>query len=244
MVTELSTRIARNQQYEGTDNTNPWQSQHFAMHRSSVLTTVQCVWDRDETFAWMTTEEQLNIGSDSGDDVGGGTGAWAVYVDGVALDGTLVQEVVVLGATTANAMRHINRMVVVAAGAGGTNAGNIRATDAAGNTIGFIVAGEGISQTGALSVPTGYQWLLRSIHGSGVLQGGATYMQVSSRIRTALTDPWYEAVKFELASIATAFMFDPAPVMEPGMDIEFRCVSDVAGPRIGMFVSYIEIDVS
>lgn len=101
------------------------------------------------TFTPMSTAGTLSIVSSSTDDDLIGTGAQKITITGIDSNRLAITEVVDMDGTTtvttSNSFLGVNSAVITQAGSGKTNAGNITITGD-GNTQGYIVAGEGITQ--------------------------------------------------------------------------------------------------
>lgn len=123
--------------------------------------TTEDVWTAGGTKTIFTAAEIINISSASANDDVGGTGATTLLVGGLDGDYNLQQEIVLMDGTTTvstvNTYREVNRVRVIGAGSGRTNAGAISlvgATTAAAHAT--IPAGVGITQQSHFTIPAGY----------------------------------------------------------------------------------------
>lgn len=166
--------------FKGTA-TNPDVSYKVVFADSPVLTadTITEIWPNPAgSMEHPTTNETLSIVSSSIQDDSGGTGIDAVFVEGLDGDYLPQSELVILDGTTpatsANTYRHvyeINCLNVTTSGT--TNAGNISITNSSsGERLGYVEAGDSISEHGQFVVPAGYNALLLDFHVSAFKDGG------------------------------------------------------------------------
>lgn len=110
------------------------------------------------TIPWLSSATSLEIVSDSAADAAAGTGARTVSIDGLNANYSRVSQTVTLNGTTAVAIPTqliaINRLRVLSAGTGLTNAGLITVRNAgAGTSRCLIPIGRSISQSSGYTVP-------------------------------------------------------------------------------------------
>lgn len=126
------------------------------------------VWSGGGLYPWMTGATSLEIVSDSAADAAAGTGARTVTIAGLDTTYTEISQTVTLNGTTAVAIPtqlfRINGALIITAGSGGVNAGNLIVRDAgAGTTRAVIPLGYGITRQSQFTVPLGYTLQITSI---------------------------------------------------------------------------------
>lgn len=140
-------------------------------HNPAAGTSAEDVWAAGGTYAFYpTTAQAMEVVSTSVEDdpekadTNPGTGAWTVQVYGLDSDWVEQTETVTLNGTgvvaLANTYIRMYRAIVLTAGTGETNAGNIIVRIAsAGATGAYIAAGDGQTQQAIYTVPAGKQAL-------------------------------------------------------------------------------------
>lgn len=117
----------------------------------------------------LSVAQTCTVSSSSSADTFTGTGARQVEVAGITTDGTEVTEIVNLNGTsnvdTTNPYSIIHRVVVLSAGSGKVNAGNISVKDKATGTsvIGFVEIGRSITDQCFYQVPAGKNLTIRKV---------------------------------------------------------------------------------
>ncbi len=137
-----------------------WIGQH-RFGRNSDVDAAEDIWSYGGDWVAPTAARIHAIVSDSGNDTSAGTGARTVQVSGLNGSYAITTETVTMnGATpvnTANSYVIIHHMLVLTAGSGGTNAGNITATAATDSTVSaYMVAGYAHTHLGIYQIPAGY----------------------------------------------------------------------------------------
>lgn len=129
--------------------------------------------------ALRTAAAAIEVVSSSLDDDGSpaGTGAQTIRVYGLDVNYVEISEDFVLNGTTAvtgtKQFFRINQAVVLTAGSGKTNAGNITIRDTgAGTTRSYIAASRSVSEVGVWTVPAGHKmyaqgWMIASRDATG-----------------------------------------------------------------------------
>lgn len=136
-----------------------------AMMNPAVSSTPETLWPEGGRYSWPTAASVVTVSSDNANDTSAGTGARAIYIDGLAANYSQQVEMVVTNGTTAVSTTQqffrINAVYVVSAGSTGWNVGNIyvgTGTVTAGKPAAvwnLIPATYGVSQSGIFTVPKG-----------------------------------------------------------------------------------------
>lgn len=137
----------------------------------SAGATKDC-WGASSDMDYPTSAEVLDIVSSSIQDDIGGSGTDAVFIEGLDGDYSPISELVILdGTTTVNSTKsyvhvsEINCLNITTSGT--TNAGNITITNTtSGQNLGYVNAGDSISEHGQLVVPAGYNAIMITIEAS------------------------------------------------------------------------------
>lgn len=115
--------------------------------------------------AIMLTGDTLDISSDDANDAAAGTGAQSLLLVGIDENANPVTEIIALNGlttvTTVNQYLGINRAVVLASGATGSNAGNITLSDT-GATVGiqaYLPAGGSVTEQCIFHTPINHTFL-------------------------------------------------------------------------------------
>lgn len=126
-----------------------------------------------------TAAETLAVVSSSIQDDSGGTGVDAVFIEGLDGDYLPQSELVLLDGTTpatsTNTFLHVSEINCLnITTSGTTNAGAISITNSSsGDRLGYIEAGESISEHGQFIVPAGYNALILDFYVSAFKDGGS-----------------------------------------------------------------------
>lgn len=152
---------------------------------------------------YLTSAEKMNIKSTSIQDDADlvGTGAWTLEISGVDNDGAAISEVVTLNGTanvlTDKLYLRINSMLILTAGSGEMNAGNITATAQNAATIqDEMDATESISQSSHYTVPLGHTLYLTRAELNAGKDGGGTQPEIEfkelRRSKVTPDAPWVQ----------------------------------------------------
>jgi len=169
--------------------------------------TEETVWPYDGLINHPTSEMVMTVSSDSVDDVDvTGTGAWSVLIEGLDADFREISEVVLLdgqtGVSTTKQYIRINRMSVLTAGTGKSNAGHIY-IGSGDVTAGLpavvynlIDIGYNASTTAHYTVPAGYTaYLAEGVFTAGQSAG-------STEIRGKLVTMPPNGIRYTAAVVA------------------------------------------
>ncbi len=126
------------------------------------------MWSGGGLYPWMTAATSLEIVSGSANDAAAGTGARTVTIAGLDANFAEVSQTVTLNGIAAVAiptqLYRIQSALVVTAGSGGFNAGDITIRDAgAGTTRALLPLGYGITRQSQFTVPAGFTLQIISI---------------------------------------------------------------------------------
>lgn len=170
-------------------------------HNPDVGTSFEIISHDGGTYPFPTEDTTMTISSTDANDTVAGTGARAVLVQGLNSNYQEIQEVVALNGTTAvtlaNQYFRINDFIVLTAGTGKTNAGEIYVgygTVTAGvpaNTMESCHAGQARGETALYTVPSGKCFVINKLF-VGVDKGKTA----SIRIKRILNG--VEAVELEI----------------------------------------------
>lgn len=132
------------------------------------LATSEDVWTGGGVYPWMTGATALEIVSSSAADAAAGTGARTVTINGLDAAWAEVSQTVTLNGITPVAiptsLYRINSALVVTAGTGKTNAGDITIRDSGGGTTRAILPlGYGMTRQSQYTVPAGYTLQIHSL---------------------------------------------------------------------------------
>lgn len=126
------------------------------------------VWTGGGLYPWMTGATSLEILSSSVNDAAAGTGARTVLINGLDASYNPLSQLLTLNGTTAVAVPtqlfRIQSALIMSAGSGGVNAGDITIRDAgAGTARAVLQLGYGITKQSQFTVPTGFTLSVNSI---------------------------------------------------------------------------------
>lgn len=187
-----------------------------------TATVPETVWPLGGLVAFRSAAAVVEIVSSNAADAATGTGARTVRIDGLDADYVEVSETLTLNGTTPVVgvveFLRINSVVVVTAGTGKVNAGNITLRDSgAGTTRSYIDAGRGRAEVGVFTVPAGHKIM-------------ATDWVVSSEIITGHTGADFEfwttkggvrSISWALTGAGTSSVYPTIPhPFEEKTDIE------------------------
>ena len=134
---------------------------------SSVGNSVETIWQQGGLYSYPPSASTMTVSSSDVNDTSAGTGARTVLISGLDASYNEASETITLNGqtavTTVNSYIRVNRAIVLTAGSGGANAGNIyvgTGTVTAGvpANIYTIINGDGSNQTLQCfwTVPAGY----------------------------------------------------------------------------------------
>lgn len=138
------------------------------------------LWASGGTYVQATVAATLSIVSSSAADTSAGTGARTISINGLDSNYADVTETITLdGATpvvTSSLWWFVNKIIVLTAGTGDTNAGTISVTSTGAGTpiMATVVIGKGQSQSAIYQVPSGYTGYLFQYLGGFQIAIGAT----------------------------------------------------------------------
>lgn len=172
------------------------------------------------TLTIMTSGATLDCVSDDANDTSAGTGARAIYIDGIDGSGDPQAEVVTLNGTTAvttvNSYLGVNRIFILSAGSSGLNEGNITVFETSGTTTqGYIPVGAGVTQQCFYHTPLGaslqIDFILPSVY---KLSGGGTpRVEINGYSYSRVTGVTYNVFKEKIdVSVGTG---EPIPLQNP-----------------------------
>lgn len=133
-------------------------SREVLLGNLGTFTTSEVAFGNIQNWTKLSSAETMDVTSSSTADDLGGTGANTIFITGVDGDYAEISEVLNMDGTstvvTANSYLFINRVYVVFAGSGETNAGNITLTATTAGTVqGYVRAGISISEELRYCVP-------------------------------------------------------------------------------------------
>lgn len=130
-------------------------------HNQTMAAVWELVYARSQAYTWLNAADTLHIMSDNGNDAALGTGARTVYIWGLDSDWNEIAETITMNglAAVVSTLEYlrVQGAVVVTAGTGGQNAGNISIMDSAeALTLQYIEALLNKAQAALYAVPAGY----------------------------------------------------------------------------------------
>jgi hypothetical protein len=134
---------------------------------SNVGNSVETIWQQGGLYSYPPSASTMTVSSSDVNDTSAGTGARTVLISGLDASYNEASETIILNGqtavTTVNSYIRVNRAIVLTAGSGGANAGNIyvgTGTVTAGvpANIYTIINGDGSNQTlqAFWTIPAGY----------------------------------------------------------------------------------------
>ena len=134
---------------------------------SSVDNSVHTIWQQGGLYSYPPSASTMTVSSSNVNDTSAGTGARTVLISGLDASYNEASETITLNGqtavTTVNTYIRMNRAIVLTAGSGGANAGNIyvgtgTVTSGVPANIYTIINGDGSNQTlqAFWTVPAGY----------------------------------------------------------------------------------------
>lgn len=221
---------------------------------ADIDSTTETVWAQSAVYTVPTAAQTLNIVSTSTADTSAGTGARTVQVTG--LDGNYneqVETVTMNGTTnvlTTKSYIAVNRLVVLTAGSGFSNAGIIRATQSTSAlVVRSIPALGGVSQAAIYTVPNGKAVMIKNLVLGASKTSGGTAPVVTFNVwaKVALTGVHYKVKDYILdASIQSSLPSIEFPFATPqiaGTTIEVKATSDQNNTKVTAEFLRISYDV-
>jgi hypothetical protein len=188
------------------------------------------IWVGGGLYPWMTASTALEIISTSANDASAGTGARTVLVSGLDINYVAVTQLVTLNGTTpvalATPLFRVNSLLIMSAGSGQVNAGQINVRDISGGTIRSIIAvGAGISQQSAYTVPAGFTLQVISNYTAITGNGSTRTADVSTMFRSPLG--FYRLPLTLTASDGHPYRHDASPgiIVAEKTDFSMRCIN-------------------
>lgn len=132
-----------------------------------IDTAPEDIWSGGGTYPWMTGATTLEVVSSSANDTSAGTGARTALIAGLNTSYAPISQTVTLNGTTPVAVStqffRINSFLIMSAGSGEVNAGDITLRDAGGGTTrALIQTGYGIGRQSQYTVPAGFTLAIHS----------------------------------------------------------------------------------
>lgn len=142
-----------------------------------LATLPEDVWTGGGQYPWMTASTALEIVSTSVNDAAAGTGARTVLIQGLDINYVEVNQTVTLNGTTPVAVPtqlfRINNALIMSAGSGKVNAGDINIRNAGAGTVRAIIPlGYGITRQAVYTVPAGHTLSIHSQFFNNIRAGG------------------------------------------------------------------------
>lgn len=198
-----------------------------------TTSTPETVWPGGGLYPFQATAQSLEVVSASAADAAAGTGARTVVM--TLLDATYAESTltVTLNGLTAVAITggpylRINFFIVLTAGSGATNAGDLSVRVAGGGTtIGLIQAGTSFMRQAVFTVPLGYTLNVEQYHSSMPRSTGtATTASLTDDIRT-VDGPTYLPFEFAISSARGYNMIpvEPSYILAEKTDLSLRCIA-------------------
>jgi len=190
--------------------------------------------------ALVATPSTVKISSTSTDDAVGQSGATAVVVSGVSDTNAAIAETLAMDGqtevTTTNTFKVVTKIQVVAAGAGGSNVGEIWAgngTVTAGvpaTKYNSVEIATNISSAAIVAVPAGCKYIVRQF----TIYSGDTTKVLNFEIMqySAATGLWYEVIDIHGKQdeiIADVYAY---PTLQPGDVLMLRAKVDVSTAKV------------
>lgn len=142
-----------------------------------LATLPEDIWSGGGLYPWMTASTALEIVSTSANDAAAGTGARTVLIQGLDINYLEVSQTITLNGTTPvaipTALFRINSALIMSAGTGKVNAGDINIRDVVGGTIRAIIPlGYGLTRQSIYTVPAGKTLSIHSQFFNNIRAGG------------------------------------------------------------------------
>lgn len=142
-----------------------------------LATLPEDIWSGGGVYPWLTASTSLEIVSTNVNDSSTGTGARTVLIQGLDINYIEVSQTVTLNGTTPVAIPtqlfRINSALIMSAGSGKVNAGDINIRDVGGGTIRAIIPlGYGTTRQSVYTVPAGHTLSIHSQFFNNIRSGG------------------------------------------------------------------------
>lgn len=211
-----------------------------------TATTPEDIWTGGGAYPWMTGATSLEVVCASASDTSAGTGARTISIAGLKADYTELSQTITLNGVTPVAVPtqlfRINQVVMLTAGSGKVNAGDITVRDAgAGTTRAIIPTGYGISRQSIFTVPAGFTLQIVSQIFSINRVAAAAHATIANFIQTGLATAY--RMPFEIGiSDAVPYRHDGAPgvTLAEKTDFCYRCTS-VSGNNTDVTAGFLGV---
>lgn len=199
------------------------------------------------TFSWPGSAQALEIASGSAADAAAGTGARTVRVDYLDSNWAAQSVVGTMNGVTPVALGvtaiRVNRLTVITAGSGTTNAGLITVAGAlGGDTFASMTAGDSVNHAALYSVPDGKTAALLGWWAASGTAAVLTY-QIRAKNNLVANSAWRPRAR--LVAPGSGALYDPsvAPVLfGERCDIEVRATTSADNAIANTTVSLLLID--
>lgn len=204
------------------------------------------IWTGGGAYPWMTAATALEIVSSSANDAAAGTGARTVLINGLDANYVAVAQVITLDGITPVAIPtnlfRINSALIMSAGTGKVNAGDITIRDAgAGTTRAILPLGYGITRQSIYTVPAGSTLqIVSQFFGFNEVAGGNKF----ARFATYIQSPnGFYRLPLELAvGDEPPYRHDGIPglVLPEKTDFALRCTA-VSGENTNLTAAWLGV---
>lgn len=211
------------------------------------------IWSGGGLYPWKTSATTMEAISVSANDAAAGTGARTILVNGLDANYDEISETVTLNGTNAVAMTktylRINSALIMSAGSGKTNDGDISIRDSGGGTVRSIIpAGYGITRQASYTVPAGHTLAIHS-QLFNILRGSGLAVDVT--IANFIQSPnGFYRMPLEIDVDGNPYRHDgvPAIMVSEKNDYTLRCTAassstdtNVTGAWLGILVKNSQI---
>lgn len=212
----------------------------------------ETVWTYGGLYAHLASPSVLRVSSDSTSDTAAGTGARTVFVEGINGTGAEASEIVTLNGQTAVDTTHtyteINRVIVMSAGSGGANAGNLYVgagvvtAGVPASVYGHILAGYNQSIMGHYQIPASHTaYMLRGSISSGT-EGNNGYVLGKLIVRDATTGINRVAAAVTFAASKVDFDFSYPVQIPAGSCVTARAFTNKNDDQISSYFQILLIE--
>lgn len=205
------------------------------------------IWTGAVAYPWMTAATALEAVSSSAADTAAGTGARTLQVFGLDADFVEVVQLITLNGTLPVALPtnllRINTALIMSAGSGETNAGDISIRRVSGGTVQAIVpAGYGITRQAVYTVPAGFTLQITSILLSfNEVAGGNKFARFATFVRNPVSGLYRMPLEIAIGD-EPPYRHDGEPGI-PGAektDIAIRCTA-VSTANLNLTAAFLGI---
>lgn len=198
----------------------------------------------------IASPSQVKISSTSASDDVGSTGATAVRVDGVTDQGVAVQEIVALdgqtAVTTTNTFKVVEKLVVVAAGSGGANAGILYAGSGVvtagvpATTYMTMESGTNVSTGAVLAIPSGKRFVMTQL----ISAFGDTSKSLNFQCMhyVAELNLWFEAIDIHIDAGETVVPVEAFQTLNAGDVFLIKTKVDANSTAVTVFLAGYMLD--